>query len=214
MSHPARIPLRLPPFVVWPIIAVCLASIVYLISFAIPMRLAGQAYLIIVILLAFRYWPPMTRLVSGMPVPHRVVFGLLVLGMIAGHFTLNSRAYFPFVSWAIFPLVNETNPVTCNEFIATTESGHKVRLLVEQLFPSIVQIAPAEAFDDQHYYPAATTQHLVRAMARMYNEHHANDPVLHVDVMRFAVQLHPPANESRAHPSCELLKSYDISSGQ
>jgi hypothetical protein len=36
--------------------------------------------------------------------------------------------------------------------------------------------------------------------------------VQQIDLVLQAVELHPPANESRAQPSCELLKRYDISS--
>ena len=205
MSTPARVPSRRIRLVV-AIIGLCVALIVWLVSFAIPFKLAGQAYLLIAILLAFRYWPPMIRWVASMPIPHRVVFGVLLGGMILGHYTLNGRTYFPFVVWEIFPFVNEQDPVTCREFIATTESGKKVRLLVEQLFPSIVQVNPLDGYSPE------TTGHLARALAKIYNEHHPADPVQHVDLMLMAVHLHPPANESRAQPSCELLKRYDISS--
>jgi len=204
----ARAPSRLHPAIVAAIICLCLALIVWMVSFAIPLRLAGQAYLLLVVLLAFRYWPPMIRWVTSMAVPHRIVFGILIGGMIMGHYTLNGRTYFPFVSWEIFPFVREDDPVTCREFIATTASGDKVRLLVEQLFPSIVQVNPLES------YPPETIERLARALAKVYNEHHAADPVRGVDLVLMAVQLHPPASESRAQPSCELLKHYDISSGR
>ncbi len=200
--------LRLRPAVAWAIIVLCLATIIYLVSFAVPLKLAGQAYLTAIVLLAFRYWPPMARWVKGMPIPHRVVCGVLLGGMILGHYTLNGRTYFPFVSWAIFPAVHEDNPVTCREFVATTMAGHKVRLLVEQLFPSIVQVYPLTTYSPEG------TEHLARALAKMYNHLHAGDPVFRVDLMDLAVQLHPPASESRAHPSCELLQSYEISSGR
>ena len=157
MATPERVPLRLHPAIVIAIIALCLAVIIGLISFAIPLKLAGQAYLLIAILLAFRYWPPMIRWIKSMPVVHRVVFGMLIGAMILGHYTLNGRTYYPYVTWEIFPFVNETNPVTCREFIATTASGKKVRLLVEQLFPSIIQIGRVEDFDDAHHYPPDTT---------------------------------------------------------
>jgi hypothetical protein len=49
-------------------------------------------------------------------------------------------------------------------------------------------------------------------LAKVYNEHHASDPVQQIDLILQVVQLHPPANESRTQPSCELLKRYDISS--
>jgi hypothetical protein len=208
MSTSARAPSRLHPAIAFAIIGLCIAAIIWMVSFAVPLKLAGQAYLLIIILLAFRYWPPMIRCVTSMPVPHRVVFGVLIGSMILGHYTLNGRTYFPYVVWEIFPFAREDNPVTCREFIATTESGNKVRLLVEQLFPSIVQVNPLEIYSPE------TTEHLARAMAKAYNEHHASDPVQRVDLLVMAVQLHPPANESRAQPSCELLKQYDISSGQ
>jgi hypothetical protein len=214
MATPERAPLRLHPTIVAAIIAVCIGAIVFMVSFAIPLRLAGQAYLLLIILLAFRYWPPLVRWVKSMPVVHRVVFGLLIGLMILGHYTLNGRTFFPYVTWEIFPFVNETNPVTCREFIATTASGKKVRLLVEQLFPSIVQIGRLEDLDNTDFYPPDTTERLVHAMAKVYNAHHTGDPVQYVDLMLMAVPLHPPANESRAEPSCELLNSYDISSGR
>jgi len=208
MTTPARTPFRLHPAIAVAIIGVCVALIIWMISYAVPFKVAGQAYLLIIILLAFRYWPPMIRWVASMPVPHRVVFGVLIGSMILGHYTLNSRAYFPYVAWEIFPFVHEDDPVTCREFIATTSDGNKVRLLVEQLFPSIVQINPLDG-----YSPEAT-EHLARALAKVYNEHHAGDPVQRVDLFVMAVKLHPPAGESRAQPSCELLKRYDISSGR
>ena len=204
----ARLPSRLHPAVVVAIIGFSVALIIWMVSFAVPLRLAGQAYLLIVILLAFRYWPPMVRWVASMPVAHRVIFGVLLGGMILGHYTLNGRTYFPYVAWEIFPFVREDDPVTCREFIATTADGNKVRLLVEQLFPSIVQINPLDSYSPE------TTEHLARALAKIYNEHHADNPVRQVDLFVMAVKLHPPANESRAQPSCELLKRYDISSGR
>jgi lysylphosphatidylglycerol synthetase-like protein (DUF2156 family) len=208
MTEPTRISSRLHPAIVVAVICACVAAIIWMVSYAVPLKLAGQAYLIIIILLAFRYWPPMIRWVTSMPVPHRVVFGVLMGSMILGHYTLNGRTYFPYVVWEIFPFDREDNPVTCPEFIATTESGNKIRLLVEQLFPSIVQINPLEIYSPE------TTEHLARALAKVYNEHHAGDPVRRIDLFVMAVQLHPPASESRAQPSCELLKRYDISSGQ
>lgn len=208
MTTPTRVPIRLHPAITFAIIALCVALIIWMVSYAVPLKLAGQAYLLLIILLAYRYWPPMIRWVTSMPVVHRVVFGVLIGGMICGHYTLNSRTYFPFVSWEIFPFVREGDPVTCREFIATTNEGRKVRLLVEQLFPSIVQVDPLEI-----YSPEAT-EHIARALAKAYNDHHPDDPVWRVDLMVLAVQLHPPASESRTQPSCELLQRYDISSGQ
>ena len=207
MSTPARAPSRLHPAISVAAIGLCLTLIIWMVSYAVPLKLTGQAYLLIAILLAFRYWPPMIRWVTSMPVVHRVVFGVLIGSMILGHYTLNGRTYFPFVVWEIFPFVNEEDPVTCREFIATTAEGKKVRLLAEQLFPSIVQINPLDSYSPE------TTEHLARALAKVYNEHHAADPLRRIDLMVMAVKLHPPANESRTQPSCELLKRYDVSSG-
>jgi hypothetical protein len=214
MTTSVRTRSRVHPAIAFAIIGLCIAAIIWMVSYVVPLKLAGQAYLLIVILLAFRYWPPMIRWVASMPVPHRVVFSILIGCMILGHYTLNGRTYFPYVVWEIFPFVHEDDPVTCREFIATTASGNKVRLLVEQLFPSIVQIDPLDALDNPKLYPPGTTERLARALAKAYNERHADDPVQQVDLMLMAVKLHPPANESRAQPSCELLKRYDISSGQ
>jgi len=89
-----------------------------------------------------------------------------------------------------------------------------VRLLAEQQFPSLVQIDRIEDLDNPKDYPAGTTDALAAALAKMYNAHHAADPVRQVDLMEMAVDLHPPENESRDEPSCELLKSYDVSPGR
>ncbi len=208
MTTPARAPSRLHPAIAFAVIGLCLALIIWMVSYAVPFRVAGQAYLLLILLLAFRYWPPMIRWVASMTVPHRVVFGVIIASIILGHYTLNNRTYFPYVAWEIFPFVHEDDPVTCREFIATTAGGSKVRLLVEQLFPSIVQINRLESYSPE------TTEHLARALAKAYNEHHAGDPVRQVDLLVMAVKLHPPPSESRAQPSCELLKHYDISSGR
>jgi hypothetical protein len=146
-----------------------------------------------------------------MPIAHRLVFGLLLGGMVLGHYSLNGRSYFPFVVWEIFPSAHEVDPIKCREFIATTASGQKVRLLAEQQFPSIVQIDPVDALDNPQLYPPGTTDQLAQALAWMYNAHHASDPVRSVALMEMAVKLHPPANESRDQPSCQLLKQYDVS---
>jgi len=207
MSTPARAPIWLPP-----ISFVTIALIVWLVSFSPwrfdPFRVTGQACLLIFVLRAFCYWPPMVRWVTSMPVPHRAVFGLIIASMILGHYTINSRTDYPFITWFIFPSVIKEDPVTCPEFIATTESGRKVRLLVEQLFPSIIQVNPLDGYSPE------TLEHLARALAKVYNEHHAGDPVRQVNLFVMAVKLHPSADEWRTQPSCELLQRYDISSGQ
>jgi len=208
------------PLWVPPLSLVVLAFSVWLLSFPphfiaaepiLPFALTGQAFLLIFVIRAFCYWPTFTRWVGSMPIPHRVLFFVLIGSMIAGHFTLQNRAYYPYVSWFIFPGVHEVDPVTCEQFIATTASGRKVRLVVEQLYPSIVQIYP---LDDQYHYPPDKIELLAHAMARSYSARHASDPVKSIDAVMMSVQLHPPSGESRAEPSCQLLKRYDISSGQ
>jgi hypothetical protein len=211
MASSARASWRPSPALAGFVIAALAGTIIWLASFSpwrlVPFSLAAQAYLTIGMLLAFRYWPPMFRLVASMPVVHRVVFGALIGGMILGHYTLNGRTYFPFVVWAIFPHVEDKpGTVTAREFMATTANGARVRLIVEQLFPSLVQVDRLDTMS-----PELTAQ-LAHVLAKEYNKHHAGDPVRQVDLMDMTVLLHPPANESRAEPSCELLKHYDVSS--
>jgi hypothetical protein len=204
MSAVARPTLRVHPALPVAVIIGCAVGILVLLW---PIHKAvGQVYALVAILTGFRYWPPMGRLFTRMAVPHRVVFVLLVGSMIAGHFSLSSYKYFPYVAWEIFPFAREDDPVTCREFLATTASGKTVRLLVEQLFPSIVQFNPPANNDGE------AMTHLVHAMARIYNRGHTNDPVQRVDLVLYAVKLHPSESESRDLPSCELLKRYDISS--
>ena len=215
MTEDSESPLWLPPLSL-----VVMALSIWLLSFPpqllspyplSPPAITVQALLLIIVLRAFCYWPPMVRWVGSMPVPHRVVFGVLIGTMILGHYSLNSRSHYPYIAWEIFPKVREDNPVTCRELIATTASGKKVRLLVEQLYPSIVQVYP---LDDPYHYPPDKLELLARAMAKSYSGRHADDPIKGIDVMVMSVQLHPPAGESRDQPSCQLLKRYDISSGQ
>lgn len=210
MTTPARVPPWFPP-----VSLVVIAILTWTISFSSyrfnPFVVTGQICLLLVALRAFCYWPPMVRLVSSMPVPHRLVFGFMIMSMILGHYTLTARTYFPYVSWEIFPFVNERDPVTCRQFLATTESGKKVRLLVEQLFPSIVQIF---ALDDPKHYTPEMLDHLALAVAKEYNKQHPDDPVRQVDLVVVSVSLHPPASDSPTQPSCELLKHYAITSAR
>ena len=210
MATPTRAAFQIHPAISGTIIALLTGTIVWLASFSpwriVPFSLAGQAYMTIAILLAFRYWPPMTRFVLSMPAVHRVVFGLLIGCMILGHYTLNGRTYFPFVVWEIFPHPEEKrDAVIAPEFMATRADGTKVRLIVEQLFPSLVQIDRVETMSPE------ATEKLAHVLARKYNQLHPDNPVQQVDLVNMAVELHPPANESRAEPSCELLKHYDVS---
>jgi hypothetical protein len=181
-------------------------------SALLPFSVTGQLGLLLILARAFAYWPPMARWFAAMPIPHRVVFAGLLFAMYLGHFTFNGRTYFPFVAWEIFPHEEKAETVKAYEFIGETASGGRVRLLAEQQFPSIVQIDRLE--DIERSYPAGTTDALARALAKMYNAQHGADPVRQVDLMEMAVNLHPPPDEPRNEPSCELLKSYDVSSGR
>jgi hypothetical protein len=190
-----------------PISLVAVAALTVMICFVrpiLPLRLVGQAAMLVVIARAFLFWPPMARWLGAMPGPHRLVLALLLWGMVAGHFTLQTHRFFPFVVWEIFTTAHETDPVTCREFIATTADGKTQRLLVERLFPSIVQFNPPADNDS-----AAMTD-LVTAMGRVYNQHHADDPVQKIDLVRQSVPLHLAADET--FPPCELIKSFPISS--
>ena len=208
MISAASPPPRPNPLIMIAVMGVYLALFVWALSSNIPTSVSGQAFFLILGLLAFRSWPPMVRWMTSMPVPHRAVFALMIAGIIVGHYTLHARTFYPFVAWEIFPAVTEENPVTCREFIATTDNGNKVRLLVEQLFPSIVQINPLDSFSPE------MTDHLASALVKAYNQQHTDNPVRQLDLVVMAVNLHPSAGEIRAQPSCQLLKRYDFSSGR
>jgi hypothetical protein len=190
--------------------AVVLASVIHPFTATpmVPLGVTGQLALLFVMLRALISWPPLRAWLEAMPLPHRLVIGLLVGGMILGHYTFNGRTYFPFVTWEIFPRPEAGDTVRCRQFYGTTSAGARVRLLVEQQFPSIVQV---DRVDDIDHAPAVT-EALARALARVYNANHPGDPVRTVELVEMAVALHPPPDQARNEPSCELLKSYDISS--
>src|SRR5450432_2312513 len=101
MTTSARIPAWFPPLSL-----IAIAVMIVLDSFVwhfVPFAVSGQAFLIVLIVRAFAVWPPMVRLVTSMPIVHRVVFGALIACMIAGHYTFDGRTYFPYVTWEIFP---------------------------------------------------------------------------------------------------------------
>ncbi len=192
---------------------------VYLVSFfhfpqrtpLLPFGVTVQLALFLMMARVLWKWPPFAQWIKTMPWAHRIAFGVLVGGMVLGHYTFNGRTYFPFVVWEIFPHAEDNSDVVkAQQFLGKTASGQKVRLLAEQLFPSIIQIDRVEALDAD--YGAGTTDDLALSLAKMYNAHHPADPVREVDLVEVAVNLHPPAGESRTEPSCELLKTYDVSS--
>lgn len=186
------------------VITLCVGILVYLLW---PIhRLVLQAVALLVFFLGFRFCPPLTRWFVRMPALHRLAFSLLLGAVVIGHFSLTTYRYYPFVAWEIFSAVSEKDSVLCRELIGTTEQGKSVRLLVEQLFPSIVQFNLPPASEDQQM------EKLVHALAQAYNANHAADPVRQVDLMLMAVDLHPSSREFRTEPSCELLQRYDISS--
>jgi hypothetical protein len=175
-----------------------------------PLQVTGQLFLTLVLVRLFWFWPAFKQWLKDMPVAHRVVFGVLIGGMIFGHYSFNGRSYFPFVVWEIFPHLEPGDTASARQFYGKTASGEKVRLLAEQQFPSLVQIDRIETLDSA--YGPGTTDDLALALARMYNAHHAADPVQEVDLVEVTVNLHPPAGEIHAEPPCELLKTYDVSS--
>jgi hypothetical protein len=192
------------------IIVVCLGFLLWMLYPILPLVLQWLA--VIGILIAFRCWPPMAGLFRAMPAPHRWVFALILASFLLGHLTIRPRTWYPFFTWAIFPAPVYADPVTCRQFQATTESGKKVRLLVEQLFPSIIQIDSLETFDNPDAYPPGTTDKLAAALVRQYNKLHADDPVRQVDLVLVGVHLHPAADGAPVEPSCQPLKHYDFSS--
>ena len=185
-------------------IAVCLATLTYYLW---PIHgLLFEVYALTGLFIAFRAAPPVKRWLAGLPPLHRGIFYVLLAVVVAGHLRSDKRTYFPFVAWDIFSAVSEQDTVSCRELIGTTVSGKSVRLLVEQLFPSIVQ------FDLPPQNEPEQMAHLVTALARAYNARHTADPVRQVDLVRMAVQLHSPSRPSHRPPSCQFLQRYDISS--
>jgi hypothetical protein len=164
-----------------------------------------QIYALAALFVALRSTPPLDRWLRATPAAHRVVLYLLLGAVVAGHFSLKTRRYFPFVAWDIFASVSEQETVFCRELVGTTSTGRQVRLLIEQLFPSIVQ------FDLPPDRAPGALDRLVAAMAKQYNAHHPGDPVREVDLMLLAVKLHLPPGQTRSQPSCELLQRFDLS---
>ena len=204
---PRRAPWWFPPLSFVAITAmVCIIAFYHPLSPVplLPFAITSQLCMLLIIVRAFGYWLPMSRWLAAMPVPHRIVFGVLLGGMMLGHYTFNGRSFFPCVVWEIFPRAETHDTVTAREFIGKTAGGEKVRLLAEQQFPSIVQV---DRIEDM---PPQTTDDLAQTLAKMYNAHHPAAPVREVDLMEVAVNLHPSANEAHSEPSCELLKSYDV----
>jgi len=210
--------IRRAPWWFPPISYVGIVAGVYLVSFfhlphrtpLLPFAITGQLALLLILARAVWKWPPLAQWLAGMPWAHRVVLGVLIGGMFLGHYTFNGRTWFPFVVWEIFPHEEKnTEVVKAEQFFGKTASGAKVRLLVEREFPSIIQVDRIETLDSA--YGPGTTDDLALALAKMYNARHAADPVREVDLVEVAVNLHPPAGETRNEPSCELLKSYDVS---
>ena len=201
MTLPDHAPLRTGGAIA--IIVVCFAALTW---YFWPVRgVLFQAYALAALFIALRSASPLAGWLAATPPVHRAVFYVLLGATVAGHFTLNTRKYFPFVSWDIFSSVSEQETVFCRELVGTTASGQRVRLLAEQLFPSIIQ------FDLPPDTEPRAMEDLIAALARQYNAQHAADPVREVDLMLMAVKLHPPPGQPRHQPSCELLQRYDLS---
>lgn len=201
-AHPR---FKLPPAVS---VVIILAALGTLLWFFTPiLRIAGQWFVVIGVVLAFRYWPPMFTWVRGMPGVHRTVFSVLLAAMILGHLTLRHAEWYPFEDWKIFPMAEHAGDRTVHarEFIATTQSGREIRLITEQLFPSIIQI---RRLDD---FPPELASRLAQSLAREYNRRHPADPVREVKLVAVSIPLHPDAG-APFPPPWQLLQSYDVSS--
>ncbi len=201
MTPPARAQLATAAAVA--VIVVCFAALT--VYFWPVWRYVLQIYAVAAVLVALRAAPPMARWLASIPVAHRSVSYVLLAAVVAGHFTLQQKRYYPFVVWDIFSAVGEQETVFCRELVGTTATGKQVRLLVEQLFPSIIQ------FDLPPDSQPEAMNRLVAALVQQYNAHHADDPVREVDLMLLAVKLHLPPGQTRSQPSCELLQRFDLS---
>lgn len=185
------------------VIVACVIAITY--TFRQIHGIIFEIFALTALLIAFRATPSVAHWLAGLPLIHRAIFYLLLAAVVAGHFTSNTRTYYPFVAWDIFAATSNQETVFDRELLGTTAHGKSVRLLVEQLFPSIVQ------FDLPKNDPAKMDL-LVAALAKAYNAQHGDDPVREVDLMLMAVKLHPKSGQSHNQPSCELLQRYDVSS--
>lgn len=195
------------PLVTAMIVAVSLGCLATLIYFTWPIhRYVFQIFAVAVVLAGLHAAPPISRWLAATPVAHRSILYLLLALVVAGHFTLQQKKYYPFVVWDIFSAVNEQQTVFCRELIGKTASDKQVRLLVEQLYPSIIQ------FDLPSDKEPEKMALLVAAMAKTYNAQHPSDPLREVDLMLMAVKVHHPLEETRPQPSCELLQRFDLSS--
>ena len=185
------------------VIVGCLAALTY---FTWPIhRYVFQIFAVAAVLVALNTAPPIARWLAATPVAHRVVLYLLPAAVVAGHFTLQQTRFYPFVVWDIFASVSGQETVFCRELIGTTASDKQVRLLVEQMYPSIVQFnLPSEE-------EPAKMDLLVATMVKTYNAQHPSDPLREVDLMLMAVKVHLPPGETRSQPSCELLHRFDLS---
>jgi hypothetical protein len=201
VTPPARAQLATVAAIV--VIVICFA--VLTIYFWPIWRYVLQLYAVAGVLIALRAAPPVARWIPSLPLAHRTIFYLLLAAVVAGHFTLQQKKYYPFVVWDIFAAVSEQETVFCRELVGTTATGKQVRLLVEQLFPSIIQ------FDLPPDTEPEAMNRLVAALTRQYNAHHADDPVREVDLMLMAVKLHLPPGQTRSQPSCELLQRFELS---
>jgi len=190
-----------------PVSLVAIGVLVAATTFLAPgsLRITGQAVAIILALRLFCVWPPMVRWFGTMPIPHRCVLGFLLWGVVAGHFTISASAYYPFVAWEIFSFADERDPVTCQQFMATTASGKQTRLIMEQFFPSVVQM---DSLEDPRHFKPETIERLARVLAKAYNARHPEDPVRRIDLVKLSVPLHPSPGDTPF--KCELLNSYDF----
>ncbi len=163
----------------------------------------GQMYFWIWFLISFVTFPPISRHLSKIPMPHAVVTVLVMALLIGGHFTNNNFKYFPIMAWAIFPYSFDLADVKCGEMIGIHADKTETRLLVEQIIPSIVQFDLPRDLNDPRM-PAT-----IQAIAHEYNLLHPANPVVTVEIREFSVPIRPQPGEK---PTWTTLTSFTVSS--
>ncbi len=160
------------------------------------------------IALAIGFLPPVFRLIKQMSPAHLVVMILCVGSFLVGHLWISSRATFPIMSWYIFTGPNDFDEVRCREMFGVFKDGKEKRLLVEQIFPSIVQFnLPIDSVDGKR---SPSMPRIIFAIGAEYNRLHPDNPVIRVDLRELVVPVRPSSPEQK--PSWTSLESYTISS--
>jgi hypothetical protein len=156
---------------------------------AVPLIKIRICFCLFSLLVFFLSVSSIRQFLSGMSWTHRLVVVALLGGIIWGHFDRRND-YFPFVTWQLFSDARQDDPVVEDEFIGTTRDGKSVRLLVEQLFPSVTWF--------QIPTDSVVRSHLARVLAERFNSSHA-DPVERIDLVRASAKLRPALHEIQPH---------------